>query len=343
MGSAQILFFFSAVGVFNGLLLFLFFLLKKQNTLSDKLLAFLLLMLCIRVGKSVALYFNRDLAQVFLQVGMSACFLIGPLLYFYVQSKLGKLQSQTVDWRLHLGCLVSFVIIFGYIIPFNEAPELWKNLYWFIYTFWAVYLLASSFHLRYLFIQSWSKTTKWSDDDFWLFNIYIGNMLIFISYISFEYTSYIAGALTFTFIFYLNLLLFITQRFNKNREKYKNKELLIKDVEDLDEKIKSLMATEIPYKNANLTMPDLAKELKISPQKLSQFLNDNLEKSFSVFINEYRIDLAKRVLLSGKRITMEVLSEMCGYNSTSTFYSAFKKNTGMTPATFRKQNITIKS
>jgi len=342
MEPAQILFFFSVIGVFNGLLLFFFFLLKKQNTLSDIFLAFLLFMLCIRVGKSVALYFNHDLAHIFLQVGMSACFLIGPLLYFYVQSKLAKLGSLAIDWRIHLGCLVSFVIVFGYLIPFNEAPELWRNSYKVIYTFWAVYLLASGFHLRYLFKRCWSKITKWNDDDLWLFSIFVGNVLICISYISFEYTSYIAGALTFSFILYLIILLFITRKFSKRSVKYKDKELLTEDVEDLEQIIKSLMTTESPYKNANLTMPDLANKLRISPQKLSQFLNDNLEKSFSIFINEYRIDLAKSTLLSDERITMEVLSEVCGYNSTSTFYSAFKKNTGTTPANFRKRNTVIR-
>jgi AraC-like DNA-binding protein len=149
--------------------------------------------------------------------------------------------------------------------------------------------------------------------------------------------------LTFSFILYLIIFLFITRVFNKKRDKYKDKELLTKDVEDLEKMIKSFMVTESPYKNANLTMPDLAKKLRISPQKLSQFLNDNLERSFSIFINEYRIELAKRTLLSDKRITMESLSEICGYNSTSTFYSTFKKHTGTTPANFRKLNIVIRS
>jgi len=343
MATAHVLFFFSAIGVFNGLLLVLFFLLKKESSLSDKFLSFLLLMLCIRVGKSVALYFNPELAQIFLQIGMSACFLIGPLLYFYVQSKLSRLQSLTVDWRIHLGFLVSFVILFGLLIPFNKAPELWKNSYLIIYTFWAIYLLTTGFHLRHLFTQGWSQIPKWNDNDFWLASVFVGNILIYMSYITFKYTSYIAGALTFSFILYLVILLFITRKFNKSRDKYQNKELLAKEIKELDEQIRSLMITESSYKNANLTMPDLAKTLKVSPQKLSQFLNDNLDKSFSVFINEYRIDLAKQKLLSDKRITMEVLSEICGYNSTSTFYSTFKKNTGVTPAIYRKQNITIKS
>ncbi|MBO9632658.1 MAG: hypothetical protein J7578_06025, partial [Chitinophagaceae bacterium] len=83
----QILFFISALGAFNGILLsFYFFLSKKRRTLPAFFLGCLLLAISMRVVKSVFVSFNPDLPKVCLQVGLSACFLIGPFLYYFIRS-----------------------------------------------------------------------------------------------------------------------------------------------------------------------------------------------------------------------------------------------------------------
>ena len=82
------------------------------------------------------------------------------------------------------------------------------------------------------------------------------------------------------------------------------------------------------------SMRDVAKELNIRPHLISQLLNDNLNKNFSSFINEYRINEAKRIMVSEGNLKIEVIAEMCGFNSNSTFYSAFKKFTNTTPSKY---------
>ena len=63
MISRELLFFFSALGAFNGVVIGLYFLLvAKPKTASNYFLGILLLALSIRIGKSVFLYFNDDLA-----------------------------------------------------------------------------------------------------------------------------------------------------------------------------------------------------------------------------------------------------------------------------------------
>jgi len=84
-----------------------------------------------------------------------------------------------------------------------------------------------------------------------------------------------------------------------------------------------------------MTMPKMAKRLAITTPKFSQLLNDNLNKSFSVFINEYRIEAAKKLLSSENPPKMDEIAEQCGFNSLSTFYSAFKKVTSSTPAKYK--------
>ncbi|MEM9858038.1 MAG: AraC family transcriptional regulator, partial [Bacteroidota bacterium] len=79
--SRELLFFFSALGAFNGLVIGLYFLLvAKPRAASNYFLGLLLLALSIRIGKSVIYYFNPDLAGIYLQLGISGCLFIGPSL-----------------------------------------------------------------------------------------------------------------------------------------------------------------------------------------------------------------------------------------------------------------------
>ncbi len=69
----HILFFVSAIGVFNGLVLSLYiFLRKKARSLATVFLGIMLLAISIRVGKSVFVYFNHDLPRPYRQIGLSA-------------------------------------------------------------------------------------------------------------------------------------------------------------------------------------------------------------------------------------------------------------------------------
>jgi len=64
-------------------------------------------------------------------------------------------------------------------------------------------------------------------------------------------------------------------------------------------------------------------------------LNDNLHQSFNDFVNSYRIEHAKTLLQGDTAMKMEDLAERSGFNSLSTFYTAFKKQTQLTPAKYK--------
>jgi len=85
-----------------------------------------------------------------------------------------------------------------------------------------------------------------------------------------------------------------------------------------------------------LTLIDIAKELDVTQHNLSQFLNNNYGKSFSLFINELRIEKAKKLLLIPNPYTIETIGYESGFNSKSTFYTTFKKITGQTPSEYQK-------
>ena len=87
LSSHELLFFFSALGAFNGFLLSLYFAVNaKKKIFANYFLSLLLLVLSIRIIKSVFFYFNPHLSNTFIQIGLSACILIGPFLFLYLRS-----------------------------------------------------------------------------------------------------------------------------------------------------------------------------------------------------------------------------------------------------------------
>ena len=316
-----------------------FMLLKKEKTIADIFLGVLLLALSVRVGKSVVFYFNNHLPKIYLQIGLSACFFIGPLLYFFVQSKLQSINLSLAKYSL--AALLLITIVFGVLFPYQEYPHLWGNpVYRIINYQWLVFILLSAFAAKPVFIKFFTSRNLITHDDVWVMTILCGVSAIWLSYFLGKYTSYITGALTFSFGFYVSFLVIFYMKdklgaITTSNNKYINK-IDEKLANELHEKIITFFEVKKIYTTPNLTLPLLAQELNIRPQLLSQFLNDNVQKSFTQFINEYRVQEAKRLLKEKTDLKIDAVGMECGFNSSSTFYSAFKKITGVTPATFQK-------
>ncbi|WP_417861521.1 helix-turn-helix domain-containing protein [Winogradskyella sediminis] len=103
-------------------------------------------------------------------------------------------------------------------------------------------------------------------------------------------------------------------------------------------KLTLLMTEEKPYLDFELTLQKLAIQVDIPERELSLLINHHLNKHFFDFINEYRINDAKILLKdpTKKELTvLEILYEV-GFNSKSSFYTAFKKATNQTPTEYRK-------
>ena len=340
--SDELLFFFSALGVFNALLIsFYFFFFKKPKSISNFFFGLLLLMLAIRVGKSVFYYFNDDLDQIFIKFGLAACILIGPALYFYIES-CTRPESKIRFWKLHFLVLSIASILVGFLFSETHDPQIIDGISWItiIYTIWLGYIIASGWVMKSTINKIFNKNEKLSDFDFWVLSVFVGNLIIWIAYTTCSYTSYIVGALSFSFIFYLLFLLIHFRRtkgaiFSKSA-KYSNKKIDAAEAENLSTQLSRLMEKEKIYTNADLKLSDVARQMNILPHTLSQLINDNLGKSFTLLINEYRVEEAKYLIQSNTHMKLEAVGYDCGFNSKSTFYSAFKKITNTTPAKYKE-------
>jgi AraC-like DNA-binding protein len=96
-----------------------------------------------------------------------------------------------------------------------------------------------------------------------------------------------------------------------------------------------LMAREHLHREQGLTLPRLARRLGLPQTRLSQLLNDNNGTSFKQYLAQLRVAEAKTLLRQLPPKPLEVVAEDAGFQSMSTFHSAFKKLQGITPAAFR--------
>ena len=93
-----------------------------------------------------------------------------------------------------------------------------------------------------------------------------------------------------------------------------------------------------------LTLPQLASQLSISPNYLSQVINAQSGHNFFDFVNRYRVDEAKHQLASSKvQVNVLNIALEAGFNSKSAFYTAFKRHAGQTPSQYRKSTTTLDS
>lgn len=108
----------------------------------------------------------------------------------------------------------------------------------------------------------------------------------------------------------------------------------------LHKRIINFLEAEKPYLKPDFSLHDLCNQLGVSRRKISYVLNVSMEKNFYGIVNEYRIKAAEELLKNGdaNQFKIEVLGEMVGFQSKSSFNACFKKMTGMTPSEYRARS-----
>ena len=102
--------------------------------------------------------------------------------------------------------------------------------------------------------------------------------------------------------------------------------------------LQEVMANDRPYLDSKLTLSQLAGQLGMSSNYLSQIINQQTGSNFFDYINGHRVEAAKKILADPDRARMNVLTIAMdsGFNSKSAFYTAFKHHTDMTPSQYRQ-------
>lgn len=342
--SSQLLFLFSVLGGINGVFLALYFFTRRTHRLTNTMLGTLLIAVGFRTVKSTFYYFNPDLAIEFLQIGLAACLLIGPLTYLYVHSHLADLDNSAADshWRWHL-LLASCIILVAVNFPYARYENAWYYYVCGIHAYWFGYLALAAKKLWQSRDGLRDADGKLARGNILLLSVYAGSFLLLVAYVTTPLTSYIVGALSFTFSVHVAILSWIVHHGAKaevgKKEKYRNRKLTDHDAGELIASLDLVMREQQLYLNPNLSLALLAKKVGKLQTTVSQAINENLGKSFNLYVNEFRIQHARDLLLSESRMNMELVAERSGFNSSSTFFAAFKKTTGQTPASYRAAGV----
>lgn len=127
---------------------------------------------------------------------------------------------------------------------------------------------------------------------------------------------------------------------SQSADAYSQSGLKQKDKKALAGSLLTLMSDEKLYLNSQLSLMDVAYRLQVPRHYVTQVLSQELGKNFYTFVNEYRINEAKRRMLDDryKQEKLLAIAYDVGFNSKSSFNSLFKQATDMTPSEFRKEN-----
>ncbi len=125
----------------------------------------------------------------------------------------------------------------------------------------------------------------------------------------------------------------VNEKEENNKSVFKLEEARLMEIKKL---ISTYFEEQKPYLDDSFTLNKLSEALNIPIHHLSYFFNSCLEKKFSDYKNEWRINYAIQLLKDGilKKYTIEQLYQEAGFSTKSNFYRVFRNHTGMTPIEF---------
>ena len=97
------------------------------------------------------------------------------------------------------------------------------------------------------------------------------------------------------------------------------------------------MEHEQIYRHDDLKLEEVASMLYITPHQLSEFVNDQMGMNYASYINQFRVDEAKHLLVSEPEMSTLMIAFEVGFGSKQSFNKIFKNQTGLTPSGYRNQ------
>lgn len=365
---------FIFLGIVQGIFL-LFFFLSKENRkrLANRFHALLLISIVACIIEIFLMYTGYIVHTLHL-VDFSETFglLIGPSFYLLVVSLIhGNIQRKhyvhlvfpILYFFSHLPFLLlpedakynAYVAAFRPDLPFRDYDVSYGDRLFFLTEHHTELVLLSLTFYGLLGLVSVIRVFNEKNEPFWstqlptlktlrvgTFQIISALIIIVIVKLTNErdlgdhiLAAYISITIYFTSFSVIHQSGFFKQASLNEQVKYKSSNLSAVDQQQLILKLQEKLKDEKLFLRAGFSLPELAKKMKVSTHLLSQAINDGLGKSFFELVAEYRIEEAKKRLKDQPNIKVEEIAEQVGYNSKSSFNTAFKKITGKTPGEFR--------
>lgn len=276
-------------------------------------------------------------------------FLVTPLLYIHFKS---LSEPQYKFGKKEFVHTIPFIIIFIYL--FIQIVIQRKLAYVFYPT--AIYLISFLFlqNIFYFYLLNkklgdFSESVK-DKSRVRLFKFLLLSTLILFSlkliiFIVWNILKYVDICIFLTAIFFFIVLIILNSFliFSLNNPnlllgafKYEASLLTKEEMDNYMNTINSFLKSERIFIDPLISLERLSKSVKIPEKIISQVINQSEGLNFNDLINRYRIEFAQQMIREEKFDKVIEVAYECGFNSKTTFNSAFKKFTGLTPTEFKK-------
>ena len=267
----------------------------------------------------------------------------GPLLYGYVQARLGR--SLSLRWWYFVPVLVQ-ILFYAVLMGQPLATKAW---FWLTvhkpYTRYIEYYISCLLMLYFLY-RSWQMVRQTGNRESQLKGLLQGAGLFYVVaaidplinslYLSSQDPKFFLTAQVLPFLVYTVAL--VGRGYNRfSFDAKKQPAVAVKD--EHQAQIQRAIQENKMYQNPDLTLMSLAEHLSLSPNVISRTINTGFGQSFTDYINTYRIAEVKRRLEAGdaEQMTILALALDAGFSSKTTFNRVFKEQMGHTPKEYIKR------
>lgn len=360
------------VGAIQGLI-FAFIALTTRKFQSKSTFFLALLILCFSLNNIQYYLWETDLIDrnVFFGIIYFPYASLSMVLYFfYVKLFLyPKNPIRKKQWLLFLPCTVFFVLTSYYKIGnatgnLSEHTENFFSYLVYVHEIFSVLFSLILLCFIYALILKFEKNQSKGKTQIprlglnWLKIISLISFFLCIIWIisiydelangsenvSFYYILWLGMSFTIYILGHIGLYRLGVLQEQKNIQKFSNFNKPLISVERIYsqnehiEAFEGFIKNEKNYLNAYLSLESVAEKLNLNKSYLSRIINSELEKSFSDYVNELRVEEAKIYMTNPefKDYTLISIGLEAGFNSKSAFNSAFKKFTGLTPSEYKK-------
>ena len=360
----------SWVGALQGILLVLLLMTRDNNKSANRLLALFIVIITLDCLEPI--FFEKgntgSLIKIWEFLWGGLVFLHGPLLFLYVKKMTtgfpAFLKAEVKHYALPF--IYYTILLTTFIIPWPEkAMEIGTVV---INELFFLHLLIYSV-VSLNWIRKYRRSVLQADsrlkqiDLLWLKMLLVTTLCLYItSFITAQLQMIGPGldmmplnvAIQFILVFIMYAIsyksisqpqiFFPSIHNNSNgiaKEKYRSSSLDRENAQRIQEKLGTYMKEKKPYLDRNLSLEDLSRQIGESRYHISQVINDRFKLKFSDYVNNYRVEEFKLLMLkpARRKPTVEALAQLSGFNSKTSFHTVFKKMTGKTPSKFYKETI----
>lgn len=345
----------------------------RKPPIANTYKALLLLVLSYGLLNQVLWLFGIGQFDVWYHLTLDLEWAYGPLLFLYVKAQVNpEFRPGKKDRWLYLPILIQIICS----IYVRSQNFFWDNtkesltwLGYYGYVVWRNYstvpIIASVLIIGFAWkslslLKQLNQQEVVRENYRWVVNLVKGfgayyfvvliilivDMIFFVSTVSiyyhyftrFFYYPFLIGMALLVYWFGISNIIRSDHRLLKPVKKIPEAEMAA--LKEIAVKLKQLVEGQQLYKNVELTVTELAEQMQVKPYLVTRTLNDVVNKSFTDYINEYRVLELEQLVKdpANDKYTLLSLAHQAGFNSKSSFNRAVKKHLGIPPSELKQRS-----